>query len=59
MVDSASLKSDVDEIEIDKSKTSPINLSKLSNVVKNVAKKDMMMNWLKSLIPFRLMILVI
>ena len=37
----AGLKSDFDRLEIDKLKTSPVNLSELSNVLKNeVVKKD-------------------
>ena len=37
----ASLKSDFDRLEIDKLKTSPVDLSELSNVLKNeVVKKD-------------------
>ena len=37
----AGLKSDFDRLEIDKLKTSPVDLSELSNVLKNeVVKKD-------------------
>ena len=37
----ASLKSDFDRLEIDQLKTSPVDLSELSNVLKNeVVKKD-------------------
>ena len=54
----ASLKSQVDELDIDKLKTTPVDLSKLSYVVKNaVLKKANMMNWLKKLMLFRLLIL--
>ena len=39
--DSVNLKSDVDKLDIDKLKTVPVDLSILSNVVKNdVVKKD-------------------
>ena len=35
----AALKSEVDKIDVDKLKTAPVDLAKLSNVVKNVVKK--------------------
>ena len=35
----ASLKNEVDKIDVDKLKTVPVDLAKLSNVVKNVVKK--------------------
>ena len=38
-MDLASLKSDAEELDIDKLKTVPINLSKLSNVVNNMVVK--------------------
>ena len=38
-VDLASLKSDGDELDIDKLKTVPVDLRKLSNVINNVLKK--------------------
>ena len=37
--DLASLKAEIDEIDVDKSKLVPVDLSKLSNVVNNVVKK--------------------
>ena len=44
------LKSDVDDLDIDKLKTVPDDLSKLSNIVKNdVTKRLYMMNRLKKL----------
>ena len=44
--DLATLKDEVDKIVIDKLKTVPIDLSKLSNVVKNkIVKKLCMINW--------------
>ena len=44
-VDLANLKSDIDDLDIDKLKTVPADLSKLSNVVKNdVFKKLCMIN---------------
>ena len=46
--DLASLKPEVDKIDVDKLKTVPIDLSKLSNVVKNkIVKKLCMINWLQ------------
>ena len=42
----ASLKAEVDKIDVDKLKSVPIYLSKLSNLVKNeVVKKLCMINW--------------
>ena len=56
----SSLKSEVDKLDIGKLETTPTDLSKLSNVVKNdVLKKTDMKNWLKKLMLFRLLILVI
>ena len=58
--DLASLKSEVDELDIVKLKPTPADLSKLCNVVKNnVVKKLNIMNCLKKIILFRLMILII
>ena len=37
--DLASLKAEVDKIDVDKLKTVPVDLSKLSNVANNVVKK--------------------
>ena len=56
----ASLKSDLDILDIDKLKTAHVNLSTLSNVVKsNVVKKDVYDELVKKGNAFRLMILVI
>ena len=56
-----SLKSKEDKLgDIWNLETTPTDLSKLSNVVKNdVLKKTDMKNWLKKLMLFRLLILVI
>ena len=44
----ASLKPEVDKLDIDKLMPVPVDLSKLSNVVKNdVVKKLYMINWLQ------------
>ena len=44
----ASLKTEVDKLDIDKLMPVPVDLSKLSNVVKNdVVKKLYMINWLQ------------
>ena len=44
----ASLKTEVDKLDIDKLAPVPVDLSKLSNVVKNdVVKKLCMVNWLQ------------
>ena len=42
-VDLASLKSDINQLIIDKLKTTPVDLSKLSNVLKNVVLKRLYM----------------
>ena len=56
----ASLKLDVNELNIDKLKTVPDDLSKLGNVVKYVIlKKDVYDELVKKLMLFRLMILEI
>ena len=56
--DLANLKSDVDDLDIDKSKIVPVDLNKLNNVVKNVVIKRLyMINWSKKLKLFTLMIL--
>ena len=55
--DLANLKSDVDDLDIDKSKIVPVDLNKLNNVVKNVVIKRLyMINWSKKLKLFTLMI---
>ena len=44
----ASLKTEVDKLDINKLVPVPVDLSKLSNVVKNdVVKKTFMINWLQ------------
>ena len=44
----ASLKTEVNKLDIDKLAPVPVNLSKLSNILKNdVAKKQCMTNWLQ------------
>ena len=56
--DLANLKSDVDDLDIDKLKIVPVDLNKLNNVVKNVVIKRLyMINWSKKLKLFTLMIL--
>ena len=56
--DLANLKSDVDDLDIDKSKIVPVDLNKLNNVVKNVVIKRLyMINWSKKLKLVTLMIL--
>ena len=58
--DLASLKSDVDDLAINKSKTVPVDLSKLRNVVKKLLLNRICeMNCLKRLMLFRLFILII
>ena len=55
----ASLKTEVDKIDADKLKTVPVDLAKLSNVVKNdVAKKLNTINWSLKLIILILQILL-
>ena len=57
--DLTNLKPDINDLDIDKSKTAPVDLYTLSNVVeKQVFKRVCMMKWLK-LMLFRLLILVI
>ena len=56
--DLASLKSDVNDLDIDKLKIVTVDLNKLNNVVKNVVIKRLyMINWSKKLKLFTLMIL--
>ena len=53
-----SLKLKVDKLSIDKLETTPVDLDKLINVVNNdVVKRLNMMNWLKNLMLFRLLII--
>ena len=59
-VDLANLKSETDKLDIDELKTTPVGLSKLSDVVKmKLLKKLNMMNWFKKLMLLRLLILII
>ena len=56
----ASLKSDVDELDVYKLKYVPFDLSKLSGVVKMMLLKKLhMINWLRMLMLFRQLILMI
>ena len=58
--DLASLISDIDDLDIDKLKTVSFDLYELSNVAENDnIKKLYMMNWLKNLILFKLLMLLI
>ena len=53
-----SLKLKVDKLSIDTLETTPVDLDKLINVVNNdVVKILNMMNWLKNLMLFRLLII--
>ena len=59
-VDLASSKSETEKLDIGKLGTVLFDLSNLSDVVKNeVVKKMHVMNWLRNLMLFRLLILVI
>ena len=59
-VDLTSLKSDIDDLDIDKLRSVPVDLINLGNVVKNILLKRLcVMNWVKKLMLFRLFILVI
>ena len=54
------MKSKVDKLDVEKSVPGPVDLSKLSGVVKNVVVKRLnTMNWLKKLTLFKLLILVL
>ena len=58
--DLASLKSDFDDVDIDQLQIALVEISKLCNVVKmKLWKRMCMMNWLKKLMVFGLMVLVI
>ena len=58
--DLASLISDIDDLDIDKLKTVSFDLYELSNVAENDnIKKLYMMNWLKNLMLFKLLMLLI
>ena len=59
-VDLTSLKSDIDDLDIDKLRSVPVDLINLGNVVKNILLKRLcVMNWVKKLMLFRLFTLVI
>ena len=59
-VNLTSLKSDIDNLDIDKLRSVPVDLINLGNVVKNILLKRLcVMNWVKKLMLFRLFILVI
>ena len=59
-VNLTSLKSDIDDLDIDKLRSLPDDLINLGNVVKNILLKRLyVMNWVKKLMLFRLFILVI
>ena len=59
-VNLTSLKSDIDDLDIDKLRSLPVDLINLGNVVKNILLKRLcVMNWVKTLMLFRLFILVI
>ena len=56
--DGASLKLDVDKLDADKLETTPVGFRKLSSK-SYLLTRLYMMNWLKTLMQFRLLILVI
>ena len=58
-VELANLRSDVDRLVVDKLETTPIDLSKLSNVVKSAVKKTVYDELIKKLMLLELLILVI
>ena len=59
-VNLTSLKSDIDDLDIDKLRSLPVDLINLGNVVKNILLKRLcVMNLVKKLMLFRLFILVI
>ena len=47
---STGLRNKEDKLDIEKLETTPDDLSKLSNLVRNVVRKMNMMNWLKKVI---------
>ena len=55
----SNLKSKVDKLDIDRLVPVPVDLGKLSDVIKNDVKRLNMMNYLKKLIILVLLILVI
>ena len=59
-VNLTSLKSNIDDLDIDKLRSVPVDLINLGNVVKNILLKRLcVMNWVKKLMLFRLFMLVI
>ena len=59
-VNLTSLKSNIDDLDIDKLRSVPVDLINLGNVVKNILLKRLcVMNWVKKLMLFRLFILAI
>ena len=59
-VNLTSLKSNIDDLDIDKLRSVPVDLINLGNVVKNILLKRLcVMNWVKKLMLFRLFTLVI
>ena len=55
--DLASLKSEVHELDVDKLETTPVDVSKLGDVVKKkLLKKQNIINWLKMLMLLRLIL---
>ena len=59
-VNLTSLKSNIDDLDIDKLRSVPVDLINLGNVVKKILLKRLcVMNWVKKLMLFRLFMLVI
>ena len=58
-IDLSSLKRKVDKLHIGKLETTPVDLNKVNNVIKNdLVEKLNMVNWLKKLMLFKILILV-
>ena len=58
-VDLANLKSSVDKLDIEKLKTAPVGLSKLSDVIKNyIVKKDVYNSEIKRILKIKCLILL-
>ena len=58
-IDLSSLKRKVDKLHIGKLETTPVDLNKLNNVIKNdIVERLNMVNWLKKLMLFKILILV-
>ena len=59
-VDLASLKSEIDKLDIGKLETTPADSERLNDVVdKKLLKKRCVINWFKNLMLFRLLILAV